>query len=250
MTTPDPRTAPEPAPVALITGATGVIGREVAAVLYRRGTRVAAHGRQRRGLARTARRCQHAAPAGDLADRFLPLVTDLRPTGAPEALVKETTRRWGRLDTLIACAGLFPATPFEDMDATHWAEVIEVNLATQVRLVQAALPALRAHQGTVVLFGSEPVTRPVARPDREAYYASKGGIVGFARGLRASLAGSGVEVLVIHPDWTVGDSAFTDPQTQIPASALAPAVVHLLDAARHVGLREVTLSPRQVPGQQ
>lgn len=229
--------------VALVTGASGVIGSAVAVMLHGRGYRIAVHGRNQRRLARTVSSCLDPGDAG-AADSVLALTGDLTEEGVPEGLVDATVRRWGRLDLVVAAAGVFPKESLDSTDSGLWDSVIALNLTAPARMVRHALPALRAADpGVVILIGSEPVTRPIARPLQEAYYAAKGGVLGMARGLQASLQAEPIRTVVVHPDWTLPDAEVTDPSSQLPASRLAEAIGHVVDIAHLVTIRELTLYP-------
>ncbi|WP_052809870.1 SDR family NAD(P)-dependent oxidoreductase [Streptomonospora alba] len=226
------------APVALVTGASGVVGSQAAVALSARGYRVAVHGRSRRRLARTVQACSRPE------ETVLPLTGDLDAEGVAHGLVDAVLESFGRLDVLVAAAGAFPKEDFEGSDEQLWHSVLALNLTAQTRLLRRALePLRRARPGVVVLLGSEPVTRPVARPDQEAYYASKGGLLGLARGLQASLLHEPVSTVIVHPDWTLPDREVTDPAAQIPAGRLGEALAHVVAMAGLVRVREVTLHP-------
>lgn len=224
--------------VALVTGASGVVGSQTALALRERGYRVALHGRNTRRLARTVARFP------DPHDTALALGGDLTEPETAGSIVDAVLGRFGRLDAVVAAAGVFPKEPFEGPDEELWDAVLALNLTSQARLLRRALKPLRASRpGVVVLLGSEPVTRPVARPNQEAYYASKGGLLGLARGLQASLLDEPVNTVVVHPDWTLPDDEITDPAAQVPAGALGAALGHVVEMARLVRLRELTLYP-------
>ncbi|WP_083931895.1 SDR family NAD(P)-dependent oxidoreductase [Nocardiopsis salina] len=225
-------------PVALITGATGVVGTQAAIALRARGYRVALHGRNRRRMARVVRACP------DPEESVLALTGDLAEEGTAAALVDAVTDRFGRLDVLVAAAGAFPKEDFESADDQVWDSILSLNLSAQTKLLRRALgPLKKARPGVVVFIGSEPVTRPVARPDQEAYYASKGGLLGLARGLQASLLDEPVSTVIVHPDWTLPDQEVTDPSAQLPAGNLGAALAHIVEMAGLVRVREVTLHP-------
>jgi len=227
---------------ALVTGASGRLGRAVAVALSGRGYKVAAQGRDTARLACTVRACV------DPEHTVLPLIVDLTVESAAERVAQAVGSSWGRLDVLAHCAGIYPALPLSAEPrqwSDHWIDVIEHNLTSTARLVRAVLPMLRdAPAPTIVLIGSEPVTRPAARPDREAYYASKGGVVGLSRGLAASLGRDGIHSVVVHPGWIVDDTALTDRRHQLPASAAGEAIAQLIELTATVGLQDVVLVPR------
>jgi NAD(P)-dependent dehydrogenase (short-subunit alcohol dehydrogenase family) len=121
---------------------------------------------------------------------------DLADTAAVEAAVQELAdRAGGRVNGLLAAAGVDSCGTLEDVAAKDWERVIHVNLLGTAAVVRAALPFLKSTQGRIVTVASTLGIKAVG--DATAYCASKFGVVGFTRALAAELAGQvGVTLLI------------------------------------------------------
>jgi len=117
--------------VALVTGASSGVGRATAIALARRGARVLVHGRDRHRSDEVAR----------LVDG-VPLLGDLTAPGAAEDLVTRATEVHGRLDLLVANAGVGRSAPFAELDLSEIDHLLSLELVAPIRLVRAALPAM------------------------------------------------------------------------------------------------------------
>ena len=126
---------------ALVTGATGGIGGAIARALHAQGATVAISGTRREAL---------DALAGELAERVHVLPCNLADKDAVEALVPKAEEAMGKLDILVANAGITRDNLLVQMSDEAWDEVIAVNLTATFRLARAAVqghdaPALRPH---------------------------------------------------------------------------------------------------------
>lgn len=178
---------------ALVTGAAGGIGEQLALGLARRGSGLVLVDRDADGLARVAAAVRDSGPNGvathvvDLADRDR--VLELAGTvadGHPD------------LRLLVNNAGVALAGDFEHMSLAQFDWVMDVNFRAPVALVHALLPTLMANPGSHVvnmssLFGI------IAPAGQSAYSSSKFALRGFSEVLRAELAPRGVGVTVVHP---------------------------------------------------
>jgi pteridine reductase len=118
--------------------------------------------------------------------RALAIETDLDDTEAREALVVRVREELGRLDALVNNAAVFPRTPFHDLTAARFSEVMRTNLEAPLFLAQAAAPHLRARRGSVVnivdIYGTFPLR------DHLAYSVSKAALIGATRCLALEMA--------------------------------------------------------------
>jgi short-subunit dehydrogenase len=173
--------------VALVTGASSGIGQAVATQLVSRGARVVVHGRDRQ---RTL----------DCADRLgaRPVVADLARDAGIDELAAAAVDAYGRIDVLVAAAGVGWSGPFAAMAGADIDELVRVDLIAPVRLCHALLPAMIERQtGHVAFVGSIAGRTGVAG---EAVYAgAKGGLDLFVDSLRLELAASGVAVSLTVP---------------------------------------------------
>jgi NAD(P)-dependent dehydrogenase (short-subunit alcohol dehydrogenase family) len=188
--------------VVFITGAARGIGAEVARVLAARGARVALAGLEPDLL---------AAVAGELGSDHAWYECDVTDQSALELAVAGTVRRFGRIDVVIANAGVATIGTVATTPPEALARVLEVNLIGVVRTVAATLPDITASQGYYALISSAAAF--AAMPGLAAYCASKSGVEHFANALRYELDPKGVGVGTIHPGWIDTDlvrSARTD----------------------------------------
>ncbi|MCQ4042548.1 SDR family NAD(P)-dependent oxidoreductase [Streptantibioticus rubrisoli] len=180
--------APSSAPVALITGASSGIGAAVAARFADGGRwRVVLNGRDRTRLDRVA-----AAIGG------IPVAGDLSDLEGCRRLVGSAVELAGRVDLLVAAAGIGWAGPFTEMPTTAIDEILAVDLAAVVHLVRLVLPQmLRRDAGHLVLVGS--IAGAVGVRQEAVYSAAKAALSTFADSLRYELLGSRVRISTVLP---------------------------------------------------
>ncbi|MEU5668187.1 SDR family NAD(P)-dependent oxidoreductase [Streptomyces longwoodensis] len=182
---------------ALVTGASSGIGAAVVGRLAAEGGwRLVLSGRDEARLARIAGQASGTAFAADLT----------RP-GAEARLTRFALDRWGRVDLLVAGAGIGWAGAFGSMPAADLDEVIDVDVRATLRLVRQVVPHMvAAGGGRVVLIGS--LAGVVAVRDEAVYSAAKAALAAFADALRYELAPTGVRVTHVVPG--VVDTPFFD----------------------------------------
>lgn len=181
--------------VALVTGGTRGIGRAIALDLVGAGMRVVVTGRDAERAAETARSI--AAEAGVAAGDVLGLGADVRDLSALEAAVAATVARYGRLDAVVANAGIGRFAAVDELSVEAWREVIDVNLTGAFHTVKASVAALEATGGVLVTIGSLAGTNAFA--GGAAYNAAKFGLVGFTHAAMLDLRERGVRVSTIMP---------------------------------------------------
>ncbi|KOV62535.1 short-chain dehydrogenase [Streptomyces sp. NRRL WC-3618] len=180
--------------VAVVTGAARGVGELLARKLSARGARVALVGLEAEALKGVAERL-HTDSAYWHAD-----VTDHEAMTRVAAEVKE---RFGKVDIVVANAGVASGGPFVDSDPQAWRRVIEVNLIGAAVTARAFLPALTESRGYLLQIASLAAMTPA--PMMTAYCASKSGVEAYAHCLRAEVGHKGVGVGVAYLSWTDTD---------------------------------------------
>jgi len=182
----------------LVTGGSRGIGRGIAALLERRGYRVAMADLDRPGAGAAAFfRC------------------DVSSETSVRACVRGVLHRFGRLDALINNAGLAdPADPpVEKLTLAAWNRRIGVNLTGVFLMTKHCVPHLRKTAGAIVNIGS---TRALqSEPNTEAYAATKGGVVALTHALAMSL-GPRIRVNCISPGWIAKAKLSREDRAQHP----------------------------------
>ncbi|MEW2121146.1 SDR family oxidoreductase [Streptomyces sp. NPDC005474] len=180
--------------VAVVTGAARGVGELLARKLSARGARVALVGLEAEALKGVAERL-HTDSAYWYAD-----VTDHEAMTRVAAEVKE---RFGKVDIVVANAGVASGGPFVDSDPQAWRRVIEVNLIGSAVTARAFLPVLTESRGYLLQIASLAAMTPA--PMMTAYCASKSGVEAYAHCLRAEVGHKGVGVGVAYLSWTDTD---------------------------------------------
>jgi 3-oxoacyl-[acyl-carrier protein] reductase len=177
------------AKTALVTGATGAIGGAIACALHGQGATVAISGTRRDAL---------DALAGEMKDRVHVLPCDLSDKDAVEALVPSAEEKMGKLDILVANAGVNQDNLFVSLTDEAWEKVIAVNLTATFRLTRAAVKTMmRRRFGRVI--GIASIVGFTGNPGQGNYTASKAGMVGMMKSVAAEYAKRNVTANCIAP---------------------------------------------------
>jgi 3-oxoacyl-[acyl-carrier protein] reductase len=183
---------------ALVTGATGGIGGAIARALHRQGATVAVSGTRRDALDQLA---------GELKERVHVLPGDLADKDQVEALVPESERLMGRLDILVANAGITRDNLLVQLRDEAWNEVVAVNLTASFRLTRAAVKGMmRRRFGRIV--GITSVVGVTGNAGQANYTASKAGLIGMFKSLAQEYAKRGITANCIAPGFIA--TAMTD----------------------------------------
>ncbi|MEM8751423.1 MAG: 3-oxoacyl-[acyl-carrier-protein] reductase [Pseudomonadota bacterium] len=199
---------------ALVTGASGGIGGEIARALHGAGASVALSGTREEPL---------KALAAELGERAFVVPCDLSDGDAVDALPKAATEAMGGVDILVNNAGLTRDNLFMRMSQEEWDQVIAVNLTASFRLAKACLRGMmKSRWGRII--GVTSVVGVTGNPGQGNYAASKAGMIGMTKSLAAEVASRGVTANCVAPGFiaTPMTDALSDDQ-KAKINAVIPA---------------------------
>jgi len=175
---------------ALVTGASGDIGRAIAKALHGQGAKVALSGTREEALKQLA---------GELGERALVVPANLSDPADTERLAKDAEAALGgQLDILINNAGITKDGLLLRMKDEDWQAVLEVNLTAGMRLSRAALRGMmKRRHGRII--GISSVVGSTGNPGQANYAAAKAGMIGFSKALAQEVASRGITVNLIAP---------------------------------------------------
>lgn len=202
---------------ALITGASGGIGAEIARALHGAGATVGLSGTRVEPL---------DALAAELGARAHVLPCNLGDMAAVEALPKAAVEAMGAVDILVNNAGITRDNLFMRMSDDEWQSVIDVNLTATFKLCKGVLRGMmKARWGRIVNISS--VVGATGNPGQGNYAASKAGMIGMGKSLAYEVASRGITVNAVAPGFieTAMTDKLSDDQkaailTQVPAGRM------------------------------
>ncbi|MEP2920984.1 MAG: 3-oxoacyl-[acyl-carrier-protein] reductase [Sulfitobacter sp.] len=218
---------------ALVTGASGGIGADIARALHAQGAIVGLSGTRTEPL---------EALAAELGERAHVLPCNLSDLEAVKALPKQAADAMGSVDILVNNAGITRDNLFMRMSDEEWQSVLDVNLTATFQLCKGVMRGMmKARWGRIVNISS--IVGATGNPGQANYAASKAGLIGMSKSLAYEVASRGITVNAVAPGFiaTAMTDKLTDDQKsgimgQIPAGRMgtpdeiASAVVYLASA--------------------
>jgi NADP-dependent 3-hydroxy acid dehydrogenase YdfG len=229
--------------VAIVTGGARGIGAAMSTELAARGARVVV------GELDEARARAFAADSGDLVAAH---PCDVRSYEQVAALHDAALSAHGRLDYVIANAGVTDWGSMSEGDPERWRAVLETNVLGTAHIIRATLPTLlKQGHGHVVITAS--ISGRVTYVGEPIYIASKWALVGLGRALRKEVAAAGIRVTLIEPgivDTPLVSETEEGREELAQVRALDPGdvaagVVFALGRPAHVDIDELVISPRE-----
>ena len=205
--------------VALVAGAAGGIGGAGAEGLAHEGAAVICADIDAAAAEAVTARIRAAG------GRAIATALDVRDRVAVDAAVSTAVREFGRLDVLLDCAGVSHGGNFIDLDHGEWERVIAVNLTGMFHLGQAAARQMVRQGGGGSIINVTSQLAEVARPERAAYVASKGGGRSLTHAMALDLAAHGIRVNAIAPGPTLTGltrASYADPERRRATIAQIP----------------------------
>jgi len=241
--------------VALVTGASSGIGEQTAVTLAGLGADVAVAARRVDRLDALVKRID------DAAGRALAVEADVTNEEQARAAVAAAVERFGRLDTVVANAGVMLLGPIVDADVTEWRRMFELNTLGAMYTAHAALPHLlaaaeREPRRVADLVITSSVAGRRVRQGSGVYNASKYAVGAFAEALRLEVTQRYVRVSLIEPGATATElsshnrpeireqiaSRFTGVE-RLSADDIARTVAFVVTSPRHMAVNEVLVRP-------
>ena len=183
---------------ALVTGASGGIGRAIAETLHSSGATVTISGTRMESLEELA---------NGLGKRVHILSCDLSNGAEVENLSKSALEKMGSIDILVNNAGITRDNLFMRMSDEDWSTVLEINLTSTMRLCRGVLRGMmKARWGRIINIGS--IVGSTGNPGQGNYAASKAALLGMSKSLANEVASRGITVNCIAPGFV--KTAMTD----------------------------------------
>lgn len=178
--------------VAFITGGSKGIGLGIAEELIKNNIKVAITGRDAVNIKEAELHLNTIVP-----DSALGLSADVRNYNSMSRALEETLTKWGKVDYLIANAGVGHFGSIEDLTSEQWNDTIDINLTGVFNSVKICLEQIKANKGYIITISSLAGTNFFE--NGSAYNASKFGLVGFSQAIMLDLRKYGVKVTTIMP---------------------------------------------------
>jgi len=204
--------------IALVTGASGGIGAEIARAIHSQGGTVVLHGTRADKL---------DALAAELGERAHAVPANLSDRAAVAGLIDAAAdAAGGPVSILVNNAGITRDGLLMRMKDADWDELIEINLTASMVLCRAAMRGMmKARSGRIISISS--VVGATGNPGQTNYAASKAGMIGFSKSLAAEVAGRGITVNVVAPGFietpmtdVLDESQKSGLLTRVPAGRL------------------------------
>ena len=232
--------------IALITGGSKGIGYGIAEACVHQHMNVTITSRSKDAAEKAAASLNKAGKGSAIG-----FEADVRSAESQRKVVEAVLAKWGKVDVLIANAGLGHFGPIETITEHQWNETIDTNLTGVFHSVQACLPALRKSKGYVITIASLAGTNFFA--GGSAYNASKFGLVGFTQALMLDVRSQGIKVTTIMPgsvatDFGGGHSDAKDNSWKIQSEDIGQIVIDLLRMNPRTLPSKIEVRPSVVKG--
>lgn len=177
---------------AFITGGSKGIGYGIAEVLIKEGINVAITSRSQDSADAAAAALNAIRPGSALG-----LEADVRDFASQQKAVDTILEKWGRIDYVIANAGVGHFASIQELTPEQWHETIDINLTGVFYTAKTTLEALKSSEGYFITIASLAGTNFFEKGS--AYNASKFGLVGFTQAVMLDLRSEGIKVTTIMP---------------------------------------------------
>lgn len=184
--------------VVVITGAAHGIGEACALRFAEEGAAVACLDLAEEANEGTAVSCRNVGVEA------LAVMCDVTDDKGVKTAVSTVLKKWGRIDTLVASAGIYTGSPLTDVSRRQWQRTLDINLTGVFLTNQAVAPVMMAqHSGSIINLSS--MAGKTSWPASAEYSASKSGVIGLTRSVAMELAPYGATANAVCPGNTLTD---------------------------------------------
>lgn len=239
--------------VAIVTGASSGIGEATTAALVGEGAKVAAVARRRDRLEALVQRL--AGGPGEV----LVIEADVSNEAQVHEVIATTEAKWGRIDALVANAGVMLLGPVRDANTEDWRRMVNLNVLGLMYCTHAVLPIMARQKGGHIITVSSVAGR-VSFSGGAVYCATKFAVGAFSEALRQEVSKEdNIRVTIIepgvvatelpqhitHPEAKVMAEQLYGSMTALQSEDIAAAVVYALEQPPHVAVNEILIRPTE-----
>ncbi len=227
--------------IAIVTGASRGIGKEIAVKLAEQGMKLALIGSSAQ-ISETADELKRKG-----FSNILPIQADVSKEEDLQQVVKKTIEEYGHVDMLVNNAGIGFFKLTEDVTLEEWKKVFEVNVQGVFLATKAVLPHMKERKsGTIITISSDVARYTI--PNGAAYTATKYAVQGFSGSVAQEVREYGIRVGTINPGMV--DTYFAESKQGLPekhdwlkVEDVANAVVYMASAPKYMLIDEIVLHP-------
>jgi ribitol 2-dehydrogenase len=230
--------------VVVVTGASSGIGRAIARLFAAEGAVLSLAARSDEKLDTLAR---------EVGGEALAITTDLTKAADVDRMIERTLRHFGRVDVLMANAGIYVPGLVAEGDPDVWDEMLAINVSSVFRTVHAVLPGMVARRsGDIIVTGS--IAGHQAMPLEPVYSASKHALQTFVHSVRRQIAPHNIRIGEISPGtvlnelWGISDPTEIDRRVAkhegLRSEDVAEACLWMLTRPAHLTIRDIVILPQ------
>ncbi|ARB76972.1 MULTISPECIES: SDR family oxidoreductase [Staphylococcus] len=223
--------------VAVITGASSGIGKEIAKAMHSMGFRVVLAGRNRKRLNQVAMHMR----------KYESLIVEIDMTQRQEveALIAKAIEYFGRVDILVNSAGLSLSSQITSHQVEDWDAMIDTNLKGTLYAINAVLPHFQQYkEGHIINLAS--ISAEEVTKDSTVYSATKAAVQMISRGLEKDLARTGIKVTSILPgmvDTPMTEQSDFGGRKKLETYDIAESIRYAITQPPHVNVNQITIRP-------
>jgi len=233
--------------VAVITGASSGIGEATVIALVQEGVKVAAVARRKDRLDELAKQYKGLV---------LPIEADISDEDQIKKAISQTIKHWGRVDILVANAGVMLLSPVRDAKTEEWKRMVDINILGLMYCVHQVLPyMIKQKNGHIVTISS--VAGRTIFPYGAVYCATKYAVRAFSEALRQEICKDNIRVTTIEPGAVKTELSehishtgakeflekFVSSMEMLDSKDIASAIVYALQQPSHVDVNEILIRP-------